>query len=117
MMSTMHEIGIIQSALDFAVETAKSSGASRIHGLKMRVGVMTGVAPESLNFAFEAVREDTLAAEASLTVELVDAAYWCAHCQREFRAVVGSIECPQCHTVSSEMRHGMELELASMEVS
>jgi hydrogenase nickel incorporation protein HypA/HybF len=112
----MHELGIIQSALDLAVEAAGKSGASRINWLKMRVGVMTGVAAESLTFAFEAVRADTLAAGASLKVEMVDAAYWCANCQSEFPANETD-QCPRCHRFSLEMRHGMELELASMEIS
>lgn len=114
---SMHEISIMQATLDLALATAKKSAAARIHSLRMRIGVMTGVVPEALQFAFEALREGTLAAEATLQIETIPAACWCPACQREFVAQDWLQECPQCHRSGGELRRGMELELASMEVS
>ena len=113
----MHEIGIMQAALDLALEKAKASSASQIHWLRVRGGVMTGVVPEALQFAFEALREGTLAADAELQIETVSAAGWCAECACEFESVEWFQPCPKCGRSSSQLRRGLELELASMEVS
>jgi hydrogenase nickel incorporation protein HypA/HybF len=113
----MHEISIMQGTLDLALHTAKASDATRIDALRMRVGVMTGVVPEALQFAFEALREGTLAAEARLDVEFVPASCWCANCQMEFEVKGWLQECPTCHQTSGELRHGLELELASVEIT
>jgi hydrogenase nickel incorporation protein HypA/HybF len=113
----MHELGIAQGALDQAIETAKKTGATQIHQLKLRVGAMSGVVPDALAFAFECLREGTMAASASLKIETVPAIFWCSQCQAEFAAQELDYECPKCRQFSSEMRRGMELELASMEVS
>lgn len=113
----MHEIGIIQNTLDLAVRTAQSSGARQIRQLRLRVGALTGVEPEALQFAFGVVREGTMAAQAELDVETVPLSRWCGDCQSEFQSDDWLYECPKCGRVCSEVRHGLELELVALEVS
>ncbi len=107
----------MQSTLALAEQQARAVGAARIHQLRLRVGQLSGVVPEALQFAFETLRRDTLAAEARLVVESVPAACWCAACQREFDAPDLINDCPECHQPSNELRRGRELALASLEVS
>lgn len=113
----MHEISIAQSALELAVTAAQASGATRIHQLQLRVGVMTGIVPEALMFAFEVVREGTIAEKADLKVQVVPVTCWCSNCQIEFSSGEMVYECPQCHQFNAQLRHGLELELASLEAS
>ncbi|MDD3180389.1 MAG: hydrogenase maturation nickel metallochaperone HypA [Opitutaceae bacterium] len=113
----MHEVSIIQGMLELAEKTAKGSGATRIHRLHLRVGAMSGVVPESLSFAFEVVREGTMAAEAELSIEFIPPVCWCPRCQEEFGSIKYVFECPKCHQFSRDLRKGRELELADMEVS
>jgi hydrogenase nickel incorporation protein HypA/HybF len=113
----MHEVAIAQGVLNLAIKTARQSGAARIHRIRMRVGAMSGVVPDSLSFAFEALREGTMAAEAELAIEAIPSVGWCAGCQAEFTAEGFALECPRCHAYSRELRRGRELEMADMEVS
>jgi hydrogenase nickel incorporation protein HypA/HybF len=113
----MHEVGIVQSTLDLALKQAKASGATQIHELRMRVGVMTGVVPEALTFAFEIARQGTLASSARLEIETVPLSCWCQKCQTEFPCADYNNLCPQCQQPSADFRKGRELELVSMEVS
>jgi hydrogenase nickel incorporation protein HypA/HybF len=113
----MHEIGIMQGALDLAIEKATASAAKQIHCLHLRVGAMTGVVPDALQFAFETLREGTLAAEARLEIETVPVRCWCASCQNEFEPTDMLSDCPKCGRPSAEMRCGLELEMASMEIT
>jgi hydrogenase nickel incorporation protein HypA/HybF len=112
----MHELSIMQSALTQALDEARKAGAGRVHEIRLRVGALSGVVPDALQFAFEALAADTPAAKAKLTIEHVPARFWCAPCQREFEAVQMFAECPGCNTPSRELRAGRELELASMEI-
>lgn len=113
----MHELSIIQGALEQAIEAAKKSGATRILRLRIRVGALSGVVPEALQFGFEAARLGTMAEQATLELETVPAACWCRRCQAEFTGEAFAQECPRCGEFSPEMRRGMELELAQVEVS
>ena len=113
----MHEISIMQGTLDLALQTAQASAATRIHSLRLRIGAMTGIVPEALQFAFEVLREGTIAAGAQLEVETVPAKGWCPDCQLEFESRDWLQLCPKCQRPSPELRGGLELELASMEVT
>ena len=113
----MHEIGIAQNALELAIKSAQASGATQIHEIRLKVGVLTGVVPEALTFAFDTLRQGTMAGAATLKVELVPTACWCARCQREFASSEILYECPECHQFDTELRRGLELELASLEAS
>ena len=58
----MHEVGVMQSALEIALEQAGRQGASRIDCIALRVGPLSGVVPEALEFAFDVVARGTIAA-------------------------------------------------------
>ena len=112
----MHELSIMESALSLALEQARQAGAGRVLTLRLRVGVLSGVAPEALEFAFEVLAPGTCAAGAALAIESVPARFWCGGCSREFQADELLAECPGCHQASGEIRAGRELELASLEI-
>lgn len=111
----MHEVSIMEEAVRLAVEAAKSSGARRVLGLRLRVGTLSGAVPDAMQFAWEVVRRDTPAAEAWLEIDTVAAACWCASCQAEFDCQDFLNECPRCRNVSGELRRGRELEIAAVE--
>lgn len=113
----MHEVGVMQSALELAEQQARAAGGAKIHRLHLRVGRLSGVVPEALRFAYEGLRAGTLAADAELEIEEVPAACWCEQCQMEFSAEEMEFECPRCHQVSGRLRRGNELDLASLEIS
>lgn len=112
----MHEVSIMVEALRIAGEAAHNAGAGRVRKLRLRVGSLSGVVPDALQFAFDVVRKNTLAAEAALEIEAVPAACWCAMCQAEFACADFFNECPRCHQPGGELRRGRELEIAAVEV-
>ena len=113
----MHEFSIMQSTLETAAQKMSAAGATEIHRLKVRIGRLSGVVPEALRFAFDALKDQSLAAQAELVIEEVPAACWCADCVAEFAAADLQYECPRCHQPSGELRRGKEMELASLEIS
>jgi hydrogenase nickel incorporation protein HypA/HybF len=113
----MHEYGIMQATLDAAIRQTQAAGAARIHALRLRVGRLSGVVTDALEFAFEALRPGTMANEARLEIETVPAVMWCASCRTEFESPELLCDCPVCGALSSELRRGREMELVSVEVS
>ncbi|MBE0540303.1 MAG: hydrogenase maturation nickel metallochaperone HypA [Verrucomicrobia bacterium] len=113
----MHEVSIMEEAVRMAVAAAKSSGANRVLALRLRVGTLSGAVPEAMRFAFDVVCRDTIAEGASLEIESVSAACWCATCRSAFECADFVNECPRCHNVSGELRRGRELEITSVELA
>jgi hydrogenase nickel incorporation protein HypA/HybF len=114
--ANMHELSIMESALNLALDQAQQAGASRVHRIHLRIGTLSGVVPEALQFAFEALAPGTLAEGARLTIDPVPARFWCADCAQEFAADDFFAECPACRRPSGDLRAGREMELASLEI-
>jgi len=112
----MHELSIMQSVLHQVSEETRKAGSTKVHEIRLRVGTLSGVVAEALQFAFEAVAPGTPAEGAKLTIETVPARFWCDDCRSEFASPDMLAECPQCHKFSRELRAGRELELAALEV-
>ncbi len=112
----MHELSIMDSALSMVLERAQQAGARRVYVIRLRIGTLSGVVPEALQFAFEALAPGTLAEGARMLIEDVPARFWCSTCNVEFQSDDMCAECPGCHTFSADLRAGREMELASMEI-
>lgn len=107
----------MEEAVQLAVQTAKAAGGGQILKLRLRIGTLSGVVPEAMQFAFDVVCRDTIAAGATLEIDSVPAICWCELCQREFPQAEFLSECPTCHNLSGELRRGRELEIAAVEIS
>ncbi len=113
----MHEVSLMQDSLALALQHAKQGGAQRIHRLTMRIGDLSGVVPDALEFAFEVVARGTMAEGATLEIERVGVRCYCTGCGKEFEPADLFCECPSCRRPSAEIRAGREMELTSLEVS
>lgn len=113
----MHEVSLMHDTLLLATQHARQAGGTRIHRLMMRIGPLSGVVPETLEFAFEVVAKGTLAEGGHLEIERVPIVCYCRACEAEFTAKDMLCECPTCQTPSFDVRSGREMQLTSVEVS
>jgi hydrogenase nickel incorporation protein HypA/HybF len=115
--SSVHELSLMEETLSIAIAHAQREGAQRIHLLTMRVGALSGVVPEALEFAFGILARGTMADGAQLRIETVPIAAYCTTCGQEFETADLLGACPRCGETATQLRHGRELELGSLEVS
>jgi hydrogenase nickel incorporation protein HypA/HybF len=113
----MHEMGLMEATLRAAEEAAREADAIRIERVRLRVGRLSGVEPEALRLAFDALRAGTLAENARLDLEIVPVLCRCQGCKLEFAPEDFVFLCPRCGIPSAETLQGRELELAAVEVS
>jgi len=111
----MHEVGLMQSALETVARIAHEHNFARVLRIGLRVGLLSGVVPEALEFAFEVLRQGTVAAEAELEIEIVPAQFWCEKCQTEYNLDQFEFECAHCGGPLVLRGGGTELELAIVE--
>lgn len=112
----MHELSIAR-ALVATVDRCLPGAGEGICALRVAVGAATGVVPEALALAFQAVVAGTRLARARLIIERVAARSRCIACGTEFSFddVLG--HCPSCGTLGGELLAGEELLLRSVEVT
>jgi hydrogenase nickel incorporation protein HypA/HybF len=113
----VHEISIIQSTLETAEQYARNVNASCVKVIRLRVGALSGVVPEALEFAFDALKAGSMAAQGTLEIERVPSEFKCTVCGAEFRLDAMQFVCPDCRGTLALQGGGSELELAQLEVS
>ena len=113
----MHELSVALSLLEGIEETASRDGIARVLAVHVRIGAMSGIAPDALRFSWELATAGTVAADSKLRIEDVPLAVRCERCgeDREPRAA-GGLVCPVCGTVCPTIVRGRELQLVAMEV-
>lgn len=114
----MHEVSIALRLLEIIEEKCRQEGCTSIKSVRVRVGKASGVSPESLAFAFEAVDKGPLAREAKLIIDLVPLGGLCNRCGNQFTTEEAyMLECPRCASPSFKIHKGYELEVVEMEVN
>lgn len=109
-------MGIIAGVLDAVNVSAADAGATRVLAVNLRVGRMTEAIPDALQFAFEALSENTLSDGAELVLEMVEPSSFCLECGAEFSHDRFHRICPECGSYETTLLSGRELEIASIEV-
>jgi len=118
MPSPMHELGIMESAINTVLEQASLLEAKKVIRIVLRIGSLAGVEPDSLRFAFDVVTRSTIAEGALLEICDVPARAYCRSCKEEFGVDSGFIfTCPTCGELSGQLHQGKELELKQIEMA
>ena len=114
----MHEYSIVEGVLDSVIPAAEKAGADRIVCVRLRVGYMTEVVQESLDFMWGICCEQRgpMVEGCRLEVEYVYPRSACLKCGHEFEHDRFHLKCPECGSASTMLLSGRELEIASMDV-
>ncbi len=112
----MHETSILREALALALQSAVSEGATRITSMTMCVGEASGVVKEALEFAWEPLTQGTFAQNAKLIIESVPIVCVCPNGCPDFPCKGPIYECPQCKSLSVQLRSGLEIEVVEVEI-
>lgn len=114
----MHEAGIAKSVLETALAAAERDGAREILRVDVRLGVMSGVVPDALRFAFDALKRGTLASASELAITEVPYLARCPACAHEFEVFDswGIAPCPACDEPTAMLARGDELVIEALEV-
>ena len=110
----MHELSIAYAAVATIDELV---GGQPVIGVRLRVGVLAGVVPDSLQFGWDVATAGTPLAGSVLTIDRVPLPSTCLDCGHS--AVTEHpppLSCPACGGRALPTAPGRELEIASVEV-
>lgn len=114
----MHELSIAQNVLDIVSDQCARSGYARIDSVNLRIGRASGIMPDALIFAFDAIKSDSIARGALLNIEVVPVTGLCSDCSSSFIVEEEYIlNCPVCNGSSFQITSGREMDIIDMEVS
>jgi hydrogenase nickel incorporation protein HypA/HybF len=112
----MHELSIAHSLVELAIEAARDTGLKRVRAVHLKLGALSGVVKEALEFSFDVVIEGTPIEGAKLIVEDVPVKIFCPRCQdARTLAEPFPMRCPVCRMKTGEVLEGREMELVALE--
>ena len=112
----MHEFSITQSILSIALKEAEKASATKITKVNLTIGELSGIVDECVEFYFNLLSQDTLAAGASLRFHRIPTRLRCRHCATTFSPDNPDWVCPNCRELKVEIISGRECYVESIEV-
>ena len=113
----MHELSIATALVGSADAAARDAGAARVVRLHLRLGALSGVVREALDFAYPIAAEGTRLEGSALVVEDVPVVVWCPTCRAERELETTTrFRCPACDTPTGDVRAGREIEISHLDV-
>lgn len=111
----MHELALCEAIV--GVVKAHAEGR-HVDVVRVRVGALRQVVPESLSFCWTLVRDAADMSDAELELECVNAEVRCRSCA-ELSEITSawSIRCPRCYSSDVEVLHGDEFLVTSLDIS
>jgi len=111
----MHELSLCEAIAD-VVKT--HADGRHVDIVRVRIGALRQVVPESLSFCWTLLRESENMPDAELELECVAAEVKCRACGQQSEITSNwSIWCPQCESCEVEVLRGNEFLVTSLDVS
>jgi len=114
----MHEMGIVMQIIDITKASIPEDIENAVvEKVNLRVGKLSGVVPENLQFCFEAAVKDSSLANARLNIEEVPIIAQCSDCGFEWTIHEPVFRCTRCNSGNINVISGKELEISSIEIA
>lgn len=111
----MHEMSITENILDIIRGEMEKSDMTRLISVKLRIGELTAIDPESLRFCFDAAIKKTGLEGAVLEIEGVPLTGRCSGCATIWKITDFALICPSCSGIDVEKIAGTELDIVSID--
>ena len=112
----MHERSLVRALLRQVEVLAAEHPATRVIGIRVRIGEFSGVEAELLQSAYDDLIEYSALSGAELSVEQVPLEAVCEQCGQRFHIDNYQFECTKCGSVKLEISGGEELLLDSIQL-
>ncbi len=111
----MHELVIVEGILEAVLPEVRKYNVSRILSIKLKIGELSGVLPESVNYYFDIAAKGTEAEGAKINIEKIPVAISCKGCGYHGGIPKRSYICPKCKGTDIRVEAGREYFIDSVE--
>jgi len=113
----MHELSIAQSIFDIVEQHLPKENGSGVKSVRLKIGELAGVVPDSLEFCFSAITAGTRLQGALLDIERIPLVCSCGECGAHFPVRDSVFLCPRCGGSRTSILTGRELQVIEIELN
>lgn len=122
----MHDFSISQQIANQVIKKAGEQKASQVLEVKIKIGELTHLNPEQLDFWLKEFFRETIAQKAKIRIEKIPLTLRCKDCGYQGKAEIAeefyyyplftSICCPRCSSTEVEIKSGRECLLEKIRI-
>ena len=116
MQSPMREWNATQSILIKALQQARDSNAKYIRTIRLAIGEISELDPDSIRQHWVAISQGTPGEQAQLSFRWIQAELQCMACFEKYHPMDAKIHCPHCGSYGAKVLAGEEFFLESVEL-
>ena len=109
-------MSIAQSLIDIIKEEMIKHHASVLRSVRLHIGQLSAIVPQSLSFCFEVITSGTELEGAKLIMEVIPLRAMFRECKQDFEIKDYAFECPHCGSPDIETISGQDMSIVDMEV-
>jgi hydrogenase nickel incorporation protein HypA/HybF len=114
--SKMHELSIAEDILEIVKQNVPRDELKDIMNINVKIGDMSGVEADSLEFCFRAITSDTQLKNAKLIIGKVPFIIECNSCRKTSTNDIGKRICPFCSSSDTKVVSGLEMQVVDIEL-
>ncbi len=112
----VHELAVTESILKIALEYAEKEQAKTITDIFLRIGQLSSIIDDSVNFYWQFVSKDTIGQNAHLHFERIPARFLCNECNQEYSIKEEFSPCPNCGSLNVTLIQGDDFQMDSISI-
>ncbi|MBE9610004.1 hydrogenase maturation nickel metallochaperone HypA [Chitinilyticum piscinae] len=112
----MHELSLAEHVIRIVEDAAHQAGAQRVTRVRLAVGALAHVEPETLQFCCTLAARQTALAETEFVVEQTPGQAYCADCRQDVALERIGFPCPQCGGFALRVTAGEEMQVLDIAI-
>lgn len=112
----MHEMSIARNIIDIVDDISKENQVKIVKKVKVNIGQLVAVVPDSLQFCYEAFTTGTHLENSELEIHIIPVSAECNNCKETFEVESYFFICQFCESSEIKILQGEELNVSELEV-
>ncbi|PRR78724.1 Hydrogenase/urease nickel incorporation protein HypA [Clostridium liquoris] len=110
----MHELSITESIIKICSEEALKNNLKKVEEIRLKVGELSGVVSESIQYYFDIISKDTILKGAKINIEKISMEIQCKDCNHICSTNRINFCCPNCGSFNIKVISGNEFYIDSI---
>lgn len=112
----MHELSVAQNIIEIIHQYVPENEWERVAAVRLKIGAIAGIVPDSLQFSFLAITSETMLQNAHLEIEHIPFKFLCKTCNKISSNECGFSVCESCGSTKTTIISGNELQISEIEI-
>ena len=112
----MHELSTAQNIIDIIKDNVPSDELKKVKKVIIEFGEISGIIQESLEFCFEAIKDESDLICAKLEIKKIPFSLLCNVCKSETHNNNGLRLCEKCGSTDTKIISGTEMKITQIEL-